>query len=64
MTNFLKSTLLRLDQILHPNGPLPISRTQWWDGVRSGRYPKPIKLGQRITAWRASDIEQLIKEGV
>jgi len=29
-------------------------------GVRSGRYPKPVKLGPRTTCWRASDILALI----
>jgi prophage regulatory protein len=31
--------------------------------VKSGRYPKPVKLGPRITAWRAEDIRALIKAG-
>lgn len=44
-------------------GLLPISRTSWWCGVRSGRYPQPVKLGARITAWRLSDILALIEQG-
>lgn len=56
--------LWRLHEVLRPNGPLPISRSAWWDGVRKGIYPQPVKLGPRITAWRASDIERLIEEGV
>ena len=56
--------LLRLAQILAPLGPIPISKSQWWDSVRKGVYPQPVKLGVRITAWRASDIERLIKEGI
>lgn len=56
--------LLRLAQILAPLGPIPISKSQWWEGVRKGVYPQPVKLGPRITAWRASDIERLIKEGI
>ncbi|MFW6249071.1 MAG: helix-turn-helix transcriptional regulator [Bacteroidota bacterium] len=43
---------------------IPISRSQWWEGVKQGIYPKPVKLGQRITAWRISDIERLLQEGV
>lgn len=55
---------LRLTQILVPGGPLPISKSSWWEGVRQGVYPQPIRLGKRITAWRASDIRTLIEQGV
>lgn len=56
--------LLRLNHILAPEGPLPISKSAWWAGVAAGRYPQPVKLGPRITAWRAEDIQQLINEGI
>jgi prophage regulatory protein len=49
--------LLRLPAILKL---IPVSRSTWWAGVRSGRFPQPIKLGPRITAWRAEDIAALI----
>jgi predicted DNA-binding transcriptional regulator AlpA len=39
---------------------IPISRSGWWAGVASGRYPKPVRLGPKTTAWRASDIKALI----
>lgn len=41
---------------------IPISRSAWWAGCRSGRYPKPVKLGPRTTAWRVEDIRALIAE--
>jgi prophage regulatory protein len=50
-------SLLRLRQVL---ALIPISASSWWAGVRSGRFPKPVKLGPRTTAWRASDILALI----
>lgn len=40
----------------------PVSRSTWWAGVRSGRYPRPVKLGERITAWRVEDIRTLIEQ--
>jgi len=49
---------VRLSSILAP--PLPISRSSWWAGVASGRYPKPVKLGPRITAWRVHNLRALI----
>ncbi len=39
---------------------IPVSKSTWWAGVKSGRYPKPVKLGERMTAWRAEDIKTLI----
>lgn len=41
----------------------PVSASTWWAGVRSGRFPKPVKLGDRITAWRVEDIRALIEGG-
>lgn len=54
--------LVRLSAILGPRGPIPVSKSTWWAGVKSGRFPKPIKLGSRITAWRVEDIRGLIEE--
>ena len=58
---------LRLNQIVGdakatpPIPPLiPISRSAWWAGVASGRFPPAVKLGVRTTAWRAEDIRELI----
>lgn len=43
-------------------GIIPVSRSTWWAGVRSGRYPQPTRaLGPRITAWRVEDIRALIE---
>jgi len=39
----------------------PVSASTWWAGVASGRYPKPVKLSERCTAWRVSDILELAK---
>lgn len=41
---------------------IPVSKTTWWVGVKAGRFPKPVKLGERITAWRAEDIRTLIEK--
>ena len=51
---------VRLPGILAPKGPIPVSRSTWWAGIKNGRYPKPVKLGPRITAWRVEDIRALI----
>ena len=40
---------------------IPLGKTCWWEGVKSGRFPKPVKLSTRCVAWRAEDIHSLIK---
>jgi prophage regulatory protein len=50
---------LRLPQILEI---IPVSKSTWWAGVRSGRYPQPTRaLGIRITAWSVENIRELIE---
>lgn len=48
---------VRLPQIL---AVFPISRSGFWAGVKSGKYPQPVKLSARCTAWKAEDIHALI----
>ena len=68
MANYLPETgYLRLRQIIGdpkadpPIPPLiPVSRSTWWAGVASGRFPKPRKLGPKTTVWRVEDIRSLI----
>ena len=54
---------VRLANLLAPAGPIPVSKSTWWNGVKTGRFPKPIKLSPRITVWRVEDIRALIREG-
>lgn len=39
---------------------IPIGKSSWWAGVKAGRYPKPLKISSRTTAWRVEDIRKLI----
>lgn len=55
---------VRLHSILGPRGPIPVSRSTWLAGVKSGRFPAPVKLGPRITAWWVEDIRALIASRV
>jgi predicted DNA-binding transcriptional regulator AlpA len=50
---------LRLSQVL---ALIPVSKSTWWAGGKSGRFPKPIKLGPRTSAWRAGDIAELLEQ--
>jgi prophage regulatory protein len=40
---------------------IPVSRSTWWDGVKAGRYPASVRIGQRAVAWRVEDIRALIE---
>ena len=58
---------LRLPQIIgNPKATppipaiIPVKKSCWWDGVKAGRFPKPVKLGPRVTAWRVEHIRDLI----
>jgi predicted DNA-binding transcriptional regulator AlpA len=48
---------IRLKEILKI---IPVSKSTWWAGVKTKKYPKPYKLGDRITAWKVEDIRTLL----
>jgi hypothetical protein len=59
---------LRLTQIIgNPKAGIPaiipVAASTWWAGVKSGVYPKPVKLNTNITAWKVSDIREFIERG-
>lgn len=49
--------LYRLPQVL---ARIPVSRSAWFAGIRSGRYPRGYSLGPRTTVWRSDDIDQIV----
>ncbi|HRQ35480.1 MAG TPA: AlpA family phage regulatory protein [Chiayiivirga sp.] len=61
-TGFLRLPQIIGDPKAEPPIPaiIPVKKTCWWEGVRTGRFPKPVKLGPRVTAWRVEDIRALI----
>lgn len=50
---------LRLSQVLRL---LPVSKTSWYDGIKEGIYPPPVRIGKRSKAYRAQDIRVLIDQ--
>ena len=58
---FPQTGFVRLAQILAPKGPIPVSKSTWWQGVKDGRFPKPQKLGPRTTVWLAKDVRALFE---
>jgi len=60
-----ESGLVRLSQILGDRRKgippiIPISKSSWWAGIKTGRYPQPVKLSDRCTCWHVEDIRSLI----
>ena len=51
---------VRIGKIVAPDGVIPVSRATWWAGIKTGRFPQPVKLGPNTTAWRVQDIRALI----
>lgn len=67
MKNSLPQTgFLRLNQIIGDKKKgipaiIPVSKSTFWAGVKTGRYPKPVKLSERCTAWTVESIMALIE---
>jgi predicted DNA-binding transcriptional regulator AlpA len=61
-SNFPSIGFVREKQIIGRGCPLPIGRSSWWEGIRTGKYPAPVKLGPRTTAWRVEDIRKLLEQ--
>ena len=53
-----KTGFIRLEQILRH---LPLGRSTWWAGVKSGRFPPAIRISAGVTCWRAEDINALLE---
>ncbi|CAA9889804.1 AlpA family transcriptional regulator (modular protein) [Candidatus Methylobacter favarea] len=61
-----QTSYIRLPQIVgNPKAepPIPaiilVGKSTWWQGVKDGRFPKPVKLGPITTACRVEDIRAL-----
>lgn len=53
LSNLPNNAVIRLPDVLRL---YPVSKSHWWQGIRDGRYPTPIKLGLRARGWRLGDV--------
>lgn len=53
-------TLLRISSLAGRNGRIGVSKSTIWSWVAQGRFPQPVRLGQRVTAWREEDIADFL----
>lgn len=59
MTVQTQSKLIKMPEVLASY--IPVCRATFFAGVKAGRYPKPVKIGKRATAWRVSDLEVYVE---
>ncbi len=61
-TGFLRLKQVIGDPKANPPIPavIPVSKSTWWAGVKSGRFPQPVRIGPRSPAWRVEDIRELV----
>ena len=55
-----RERLIRIDEVL---AVVPISRSSWYAGIKAGIFPRQLKLGRRISAWREQDVLALVNRG-
>jgi Predicted transcriptional regulator len=41
---------------------VPVGASTLWRWVNAGTFPKPIKLSDRVTAWRAADVRAWVEQ--
>lgn len=62
-TGFLRLAQIIGDREANPPIPavVPVGKSTWWAGVKTGRYPQPVRtLSARVTCWRVEDIRRLL----
>jgi prophage regulatory protein len=40
---------------------IPFAKSTIWRKVKKGTFPAPFRLSQKVTAWRAEDIREWMK---
>jgi prophage regulatory protein len=49
--------LIRIREVLRKVGS---SQSAWYEDVKAGRAPSPVKIGERAVAWYEPDIDDVI----
>jgi predicted DNA-binding transcriptional regulator AlpA len=39
---------------------VPFSSATLWRKCKAGHFPKPVKLSERVTAWRVADVREFL----
>ena len=51
-----ETDLVRSPKRPSATAPLPFSAATLWRMAKAGTFPKPIKLSERVTAWKVGDV--------
>lgn len=43
---------------------IPVSKSTFYEGIKKGIYPAPVKLSERTSAWRVEEIRAFIEQPV
>jgi len=54
----MEEKFLRLRDVLQY---IPVGRTTWYELIKQGRAPRPIKVGH-MSLWKASDLQKMMKQ--
>ena len=55
-----ESQLVQSPKRPETQAPLPFSAPTLWRKVKAGTFPKPVKLSDRVTAWKVGDVRAWI----
>ena len=54
------TSFLRQSQIV--GNIVPVGASTLWRWVAAGTFPKPVKLSERVTAWKTSEVQAWIDQ--
>ncbi len=59
-----REQLIRINELASHKGQrglIPVSPATLWRWVKAGKFPEPIRLSDRVTAWEASKVNAWIQ---
>ena len=59
---FPTTGFVRINALLYPAGPIPVSRAQLWAMAKAGLFPAPVKLSAKVTAWSVDAVRAWMRE--
>lgn len=60
-----RELLIRINELASHKGQrglIPVSPATLWRWVKAGKFPEPIRLSERVTAWEASKVSAWIEQ--
>ena len=57
----MQQTLQRLPRVMETTG---LKRASLYAKVKSGEFPKPVKIGARAVAWVSTDVERWVAQRI